>query len=224
MARYITGAQGAASRAASLTHRLLAFSRRQTLDPVPTNPNRLIAGMEDLIRRTVGPTIAVETVLAVRVWRTLCDPNQLESSVLNLSINARDVMPGGGKLTIETANVWLDAPAARERDIPSGQYVAVSVTDTGVGMPVDVIARAFDPFFTTKPIGMGTGLGLSMVYGFARQSQGQARIYSEPGQGTTVRLYLPRHNAEEPKERGGGQSPIGAYPDCGDRDRIDRGR
>jgi signal transduction histidine kinase len=208
VARYITGAQGAASRAASLTHRLLAFSRRQTLDPVPTNPNRLIAGMEDLIRRTVGPTIAVETVLAVPIWRTLCDPNQLESSLLNLSINARDAMPDGGKLTIETANVWLDAPAAQERDIPSGPYVSVSVTDTGVGMPADIIVRAFDPFFTTKPIGMGTGLGLSMVYGFARQSQGQARIYSEPGQGTTVRIYLPRHNAEEAKERGAGKARL----------------
>ncbi|WP_428483580.1 ATP-binding protein [Rhodopila sp.] len=197
MDRYITAAQGAASRAASLTHRLLAFSRRQTLDPVPTNPNRLITGMEDLIRRTAGPAIFVETVLAVGLWTTLCDPNQLENAVLNLSINARDAMPDGGKLTIETANVWLDERAAHERDMAAGQYIVVCVTDTGTGMPPDVVGRAFDPFFTTKPIGMGTGLGLSMIYGFARQSGGQARIYSEPGQGTTVRVFLPRHAAAE---------------------------
>ena len=197
VARYVTAAQGAASRAAALTHRLLAFSRRQTLDPVPTNPNRLVAGMEEMIRRTVGPAITLETVLAGGLWPTLCDPHQLENAVLNLSINARDAMPDGGRLTIETANTWLDEPGARERDMAPGQYVAVCVSDTGTGMPPGVIARAFDPFFTTKPIGMGTGLGLSMIYGFAKQSGGQARIYSEVGQGTTVRLYLPRHGAEE---------------------------
>ena len=195
--RYVTAAQGAASRAAALTHRLLAFSRRQTLDPVPTNPNRLVAGMEELIRRTVGPAITLEAVLAGGLWPTLCDPHQLENAVLNLSINARDAMPDGGRLTIETANTWLDEPGARERDMQPGQYVAVCVSDTGTGMPPEVIARAFDPFFTTKPIGMGTGLGLSMIYGFAKQSGGQARIYSEIGRGTTVRLYLPRHAAEE---------------------------
>ena len=197
VARYVTAAQGAASRAAALTHRLLAFSRRQTLDPVPTNPNRLVAGMEELIRRTVGPAVTLETVLAGGLWPTLCDPHQLENAVLNLSINARDAMPDGGRLTIETANTWLDEPGARERDMQPGQYVAVCVSDTGTGMLPEVIARAFDPFFTTKPIGMGTGLGLSMIYGFAKQSGGQARIYSEVGQGTTVRLYLPRHAAEE---------------------------
>ncbi len=195
--RYIAAAQGAADRGAALTHRLLAFSRHQTLKPAPTNVNRLIAEMQELIRRTMGPAIIAETVLAADLWPTLCDPNQLENAVLNLSINARDAMPNGGRLTTETANVRLDETAARERDMAAGEYVAVCVTDTGVGMPPEVVARAFDPFFTTKPIGMGTGLGLSMIYGFARQSGGQARIDSEPGRGTTVRLYLPRHLAEE---------------------------
>jgi len=191
--RYITSAQGATSRAAALTHRLLAFARRQTLDPKPTDANRLISTMEDLVQRTVGPQVKVETVLAIGLWPTLCDPNQLESALLNLCINARDAMPEGGRLTIETANTWLDDRGARERDMEPGQYVAVSVTDTGTGMPPDVLARAFDPFYTTKPVGEGTGLGLSMVYGFARQSSGQVRLYSEIGEGTTVRLYLPRH-------------------------------
>jgi PAS domain S-box-containing protein len=198
--RYIAAAQGAADRAAALTHRLLAFSRRQTLDPKPTQPNRLIQGMEELIRRTTGPAIDVETVLAVGLWPTLCDPHQLENAILNLAINARDAMPDGGRLTIETANAWVDERAARERDMAPGQYVAVCVTDTGTGMPPDVVARAFDPFFTTKPIGQGTGLGLSMIYGFARQSGGHARIYSEVGQGTTMRLYLPRHRGEAVEE------------------------
>ena len=199
--RYIVAAQGAAKRATALTHRLLAFSRRQTLDPKPTDVNRLVAGMEDLIRRTVGPEIAVETVASGGLWNTLVDPSQLENALLNLSINARDAMPGGGKLTIETANRWLDARAARERDLGPGQYVALCVSDNGAGMSTDTAARAFDPFFTTKPIGMGTGLGLSMVYGFVRQSGGQARIYSEVGRGTMVCLYLPRHIGEaEPAE------------------------
>jgi len=192
--RYIVVAQGAAKRAAALTHRLLAFSRRQTLDPKPTSVNRLMAGMEELVRRTVGPAITVEVVAAGGLWATLIDPGQLENALLNLCINARDAMPDGGRLTIETGNRWLDQRAARERDLAPGQYVSLCVSDTGVGMTPDVIARAFDPFFTTKPIGMGTGLGLSMVYGFARQSGGQARIYSEPGQGAMVCLYLPRHH------------------------------
>jgi PAS domain S-box-containing protein len=191
--RYIAAAEGAASRAAALTHRLLAFARRQTLDPKPTDPNRLVGGIEELVQRTVGPEIKVETVRAIGVWPVLCDPNQLESALLNLCINARDAMPGGGRLTIETANSWLDERGARERDMQPGQYVAICITDTGTGMPPEVIARAFDPFFTTKPLGQGTGLGLSMVYGFARQTGGQVRIYSEVGTGTTVRLYLPRH-------------------------------
>jgi len=194
--RYLTAAQGAVKRAASLTHRLLAFSRRQTLDPKPTNVNRLLSELEELVRRTVGPSIDVEVVGASGLWPTLIDQNQLENAVLNLCVNARDAMPTGGKLTIETANKWLDDRAARKHDLPIGQYVSVCVTDTGVGMAPDVIAKAFDPFFTTKPIGEGTGLGLSMVYGFARQSGGQVRIYSEVGQGTTMCLYLPRHMGE----------------------------
>ena len=194
--RYISAAQGAAFRAAALTHRLLAFARRQPLDPKPTNANKLIADMEELVQRTVGPGVTVETVLGIGLWPTLCDPNQLENAILNLCINARDAMPNGGRLTIETANSWIDERGARERDMEPGQYVAICVTDTGTGMPPEVLARAFDPFFTTKPTGQGTGLGLSMIYGFTRQSSGQVRIYSEVGAGTTVRLYLPRHRGE----------------------------
>ena len=194
--RYLVAAQGAVKRASALTHRLLAFSRRQTLDPKPTNVNRLLSDLEDLIRRTVGPSVDVEVVGASGLWPTLVDPNQLENSVLNLCINARDAMPDGGKLTIETTNKWIDERAARQHDLPVGQYVSVCVTDTGTGMTPDIIAKAFDPFFTTKPIGEGTGLGLSMIYGFARQSGGQVRIYSELGEGTTMCLYLPRHTDE----------------------------
>ena len=194
--RYVAAAQGAAKRAASLTHRLLAFSRRQTLDAKPTDVNRLVSGMEELVRRTVGPQITLEVVTAPGLWSALIDASQLESALLNLCINARDAMPDGGRITIETANKWLDDRAARERDVPPGQYLSLSVTDTGSGMTPDVIARAFDPFFTTKPLGQGTGLGLSMVYGFARQSGGQVRIYSEVGQGTTVGLYFPRHYSD----------------------------
>jgi PAS domain S-box-containing protein len=195
--RYMAAAQGAAQRAAALTHRLLAFSRQQTLDPKSTDINRLVAGMQDLIQRTVGPAIAVEAVGAGGLWNTLVDPGQLENALLNLSINARDAMPHGGKITIETCNCWLDERSARERELPPGQYVSMCVSDTGTGMPPEVIARAFDPFFTTKPIGQGTGLGLSMVYGFARQSGGQVRIYSEVDQGTMVCLYLPRHRGAD---------------------------
>jgi PAS domain S-box-containing protein len=191
--RFIGAAVESANRAASLTQRLLAFSRRQTLDPKPTDANRLIAGMEDLINRTMSPNIAVEVVGAAGLWLTMVDAPQLESAVLNLAINARDAMPRGGKLIIETANKWLDDRAAQERDVPPGQYVSVCVTDSGVGMPPDVVARAFDPFFTTKPMGQGTGLGLSMIYGFVRQSGGQVRIYTEVGKGTTMCLYLPRY-------------------------------
>ncbi|KQM67743.1 hypothetical protein ASE75_02190 [Sphingomonas sp. Leaf17] len=192
--RYSLAAQGAARRAAALTHRLLAFSRRQTLDPRPTDVNRLIAGLEDMVRRTVGPQVTVEVVAAGGLWPTLVDPNQLENALLNLCINARDAMPGGGRLTIETANRWLDERGALGRELPPGQYVSICVSDTGTGMTPDVIAKAFDPFFTTKPIGLGTGLGLSMIYGFARQSGGQVRIYSEVGEGSNICVYLPRHN------------------------------
>ena len=194
--RYVDAAQGAAKRAAALTQRLLAFSRRQTLDPKAINVNRLITDLEELIRRTVGPQIEMEVVGAGGLWTTLIDPNQLENALLNLCINARDAMPDGGKLTIETANKWLDERAARERELTPGQYVSLCVTDTGTGMTPEVIARAFDPFFTTKPLGSGTGLGLSMIYGFVRQSGGQVRIYSEVGSGTTMCLYLPRHQGE----------------------------
>ncbi len=199
--RFISGAVTSANRAAALTHRLLAFSRRQPLDPKPINPNPLVGSMEDLLRRTLGANIALEMVLAGGLWPTSCDSNQLESAILNLAINARDSMPDGGTLTIETCNSHLDGPyAKRASDILPGQYVCIAVTDTGTGMSPDVIDRAFDPFFTTKPIGEGTGLGLSMIYGFARQSGGYAKIYSEVGSGTTIKLYLPRHDGEVQKE------------------------
>ncbi len=191
--RYISNAQDAARRAAALTQRLLAFARRQTLDPKPIDANALVAGMEDLIRRTVGPAIEVEVVGAGGLWLTRVDPSQLENALLNLTINARDAMPHGGCITIETANKWLDDHAARERELPPGQYITLCVTDTGTGMTPEVIKQAFDPFFTTKPLGQGTGLGLSMIHGFVRQSGGQVRIYSEIGQGTTMCMYLPRY-------------------------------
>jgi PAS domain S-box-containing protein len=192
--RYITGARDSARRAAALTQRLLAFSRRQTLDPKPVNLNRLVSGMEELIRRSVGPSVEVEVVGAGGLWTTCLDVSQLESALLNLCINARDAMaPNGGHLTIETANKWLDERAASDRDLTPGQYVSLCVTDTGTGMTQNVMERAFDPFFTTKPVGQGTGLGLSMTYGFVRQSGGQVRIYSELGSGTTMCLYFPRH-------------------------------
>jgi PAS domain S-box-containing protein len=211
--RYVTAAQGAVRRATALTHRLLAFSRRQTLDPRPTDLNRLVTGMDDLIRRTVGPEIKVEVVAAAGLWPSLVDPNQLENALLNLCINARDAMPEGGRLTIETANRWLDERAAREREIPPGQYISMCVSDSGTGMTDEVKQRAFDPFFTTKPIGQGTGLGLSMIYGFARQSGGQVRIYSEVGEGTMVCIYLPRHlGADLPEEASA--SPV-ASPESG---------
>lgn len=191
--RFITGAQTSAQRAAALTQRLLAFSRRQTLDPKPTDVNRLVFGMEDLIRRTVGPAIKVEVVGAGGLWTAKVDAVQLESALLNLAINARDAMPEGGRLTIETANKWLDDRAAQARDLAPGQYLSICVTDSGTGIPKDVVERIFDPFFTTKPIGQGTGLGLSMIHGFVRQSGGQVRVYTEADHGTTMCLYLPRH-------------------------------
>jgi PAS domain S-box-containing protein len=195
--RFVSGASTAAGRAAALTHRLLAFSRRQPLDPRAVQANRLIASMEDLLRRTIGERINIELVLAGGLWPTKCDPHQLESSILNLAINARDAMPEGGQLVIETCNAHLDrAYAAQQRGVRPGQYVCVSVSDTGMGMDADTIAKAFEPFFTTKPIGQGTGLGLSMIYGFAQQSEGYAKIYSEVGKGTCFKLYLPRYRGE----------------------------
>ena len=174
--RFVNAAQGAGRRAASLTQRLLAFSRRQTLDPKPTDVNRLITGIEELLRRTVGGAAQIEVIGAVGLWVASIDAGQLESALLNLCINARDAMPEGGRITIETANKWLDERAAKERELPPGQYISVCVTDTGSGMSAETIVRAFEPFYTTKPIGQGTGLGLSMIYGFARQSGKSASI------------------------------------------------
>lgn len=191
--KYMEIAQDAAKRAAALTHRLLAFSRRQTLDPRPTEVNALIAGMSELIQRTVGPSIRLKTVIAADLWPALVDASQLENALLNLCINARDAMPDGGRIIVETANRTLDAEAARALDMPAGQYLCLCVTDTGTGMSADVIAKAFDPFFTTKPLGQGTGLGLSMIYGFTKQSGGQVRVQSQVGQGTEMCIYLPRY-------------------------------
>ncbi len=194
--KYILAAQSAAKRAAALTHRLLAFSRRQTLDPRPLDVNLLVEGMTELIQRTVGPSILVETVSAPDLWPASVDASQLENAILNLCINSRDAMPDGGRIIIETANQWLDAEAALANDLPAGEYLSLTVTDTGTGMAPGVIAKAFDPFFTTKPIGEGTGLGLSMIYGFAKQSGGQVRISSELGKGTSMCIHLPRYHGE----------------------------
>jgi PAS domain S-box-containing protein len=194
--RFISAAQGAGRRAASLTQRLLAFSRRQTLDPRPTEVHSLIRGMEELLRRTVGPDAEIVVADAPGLWPAMIDGTQLESALLNLCINARDAMPGGGRMTIEASNKRLDQRAALRHDMEPGEYLSVCVTDTGTGMDSQTIERAFEPFFTTKPLGQGTGLGLSMVYGFARQSGGQVRIYSEPGMGTTVCIYLPRYHGD----------------------------
>ena len=192
-ARAVDYAMRGAERAASLTQRLLAFSRRQPLDPTPVDVGRLVTGMSELLRRSLGEQIAIETVLAGGLWRVLVDANQLEVSILNLAVNARDAMPDGGKLTIETANTMLDESyAAQQSEVVPGQYVVVSITDSGSGMSREVQARAFEPFYTTKDIGQGTGLGLSQVYGFVKQSGGHVKLYSEPGMGTTVKLYLPR--------------------------------
>lgn len=202
-ARYIDAALASADRAAALTHRLLAFARRQSLDPKVVDANRLITSMEDLLRRTVGPGIQVDMGLAEGLWSTLCDPHQIENALLNLCINARDAMPDGGKLTIETFNTQLSvSDIAAQPEVEPGQYVLLCVSDTGCGMPPDVVERAFEPFFTTKPLGQGTGLGLSMIYGFVRQSHGLARIDSEEGVGTTVKLYLPRYVGESKGQEG----------------------
>jgi PAS domain S-box-containing protein len=194
--RYLTVAQGAVQRAASLTHRLLAFSRRQTLAPLPTDVNALISGLEELISRTVGPAIDIQVRAGNDLWTALIDPAQLENTLLNLCINARDAMPEGGSVIIETSNERLEQGAELDQDLAAGEYLKISVSDTGCGMSAQVIARAFEPFFTTKPVGAGTGLGLSMIYGFARQSGGQIRIRSELNQGTTVCLHLPRHRLQ----------------------------
>jgi signal transduction histidine kinase len=185
-------------RAATLTQRLLAFSRRQPLDPKPLDPNRLVSGMSELLRRSLGESISIETVLAGGMWRTFADANELENALLNLAVNARDAMPDGGKLTIETANCYIDETyAAAHEEVTPGQYVMIAVSDTGTGMPKDIADRAFEPFFTTKDTGHGTGLGLSQVYGFVKQSGGHVKIYSEDGEGTTVKIYLPRLTDEQ---------------------------
>jgi signal transduction histidine kinase len=191
--RYLDGAAEAAERAATLTRRLLAFSRQQPLAPEQIDANKMVSDMSELLRRTLGETVQLETVLAGGLWRIHADPSQLENSIINLAVNARDAMPEDGKITIETANVHLDDRYAAEHAVRAGQYVLVAVTDTGVGMSQEVVDKAFDPFFTTKGVGKGTGLGLSQVYGFVKQSDGHIKIYSEPGHGTIVKLYLPRH-------------------------------
>ena len=194
----VARAIAASERGAALTARLLAFSRRQALEPKVVDLNKLVAGTTELLRRTLGETIEVETVTAGGLWRCKVDPAQVESVLLNLALNARDAMPGGGKLTIETANARLDDDyAAAHAEVTPGQYVMLAVTDNGTGMPAEVAERAFEPFFTTKDAGHGTGLGLSMIYGFVKQSEGHVKIYSEVGHGTTVRVYLPRSRAQE---------------------------
>jgi signal transduction histidine kinase/ActR/RegA family two-component response regulator len=192
--RFIETGMDAARRAATLTQRLLAFSRQQPLAPTGLDPNKLVADMSELLRRTLGPGVAIESVLAGGLWRIFADQAQLESVIVNLCVNARDAMPEGGQLTIETANAFLDDTYARDNaDVAAGQYVLIAISDTGTGMTPDVLRRAFDPFFTTKEVGRGTGLGLSQVYGFVKQSGGHIKIYSEPAQGTSVKIYLPRY-------------------------------
>jgi PAS domain S-box-containing protein len=187
----------AADHGAELTRRLLAFSRKQALAPALTDINRLVSGMSELLRRTLGEAVTVETVMAGALWPAFVDPNQVESALLNLAVNARDAMPQGGRLTIETGNAFLEEDYARRHgDIPVGQYVFIAVSDTGSGMPADVLKHAFEPFYTTKAVGSGTGLGLSQVYGFVRQSGGHVELYSEVGRGTTAKLYFPRPDME----------------------------
>jgi PAS domain S-box-containing protein len=206
---FIGGAMAAANRAAALTHRLLAFSRRQPLDPKPVCANPLIAAMEDLLRRSLGEQIALHLRLAADLWLTLCDPHQLENAVLNLAINGRDAMQDGGTLTIETFNCELDEGSPWwSRDMRPGAYVCVGVTDTGIGMSPETIEKAFEPFFTTKPIGQGTGLGLSMIYGFIRQSEGYTKIFSALGRGTSLKLFLPRYSGELAAEAPGDAGPV----------------
>jgi len=192
---FLKAAIDGAMRGGALTQRLLAFARKQVLEPRALDINKLVSGMADLVRRTLGEIVQTEVILAGGLWRVHADAHQLETVILNLVVNARDAMPEGGKLTIETANTHLDEGyVGRHLDIPPGQYVLLCVSDTGTGMPPEVLAKAFDPFFTTKAAGRGTGLGLSQVYGFVRQSGGHVKIYSEPGQGANVKIYLPRYH------------------------------
>ncbi|HEX2136257.1 MAG TPA: ATP-binding protein [Microvirga sp.] len=214
LVRNVENAIEGANRAAQLTHRLLAFSRQSPLQPEIVDANKIVAGMSDLLRRTLGETISIETVLAGGLWRTEVDPNQLENALLNLAVNARDAMPDGGKLTIETANTYLDEAyaAGTNGEVKAGQYVLVSISDSGTGMTPEVQTKVFEPFFTTKPVGKGTGLGLAQVYGFMRQSGGHAAIYSEPGQGTTVKLYFPRVAGARERQHRSADAPIAPRP------------
>ena len=204
LTKYAEGALEGASRGARLTQQLLAFSRQAPLAPVPLDPNKLVAGMSELLRRALGEHIRFETVIAGGIWNIHADKTQLETAILNLAVNARDAMPDGGTLTIETGNAHLDDAYVRAQQGTStnaaGQYVVIAVSDSGTGMTAEVTAKAFDPFFTTKPVGQGTGLGLSQVYGFVKQSRGHVKIYSEVGHGSTVKLYLPRYMGEQGKE------------------------
>jgi signal transduction histidine kinase/CheY-like chemotaxis protein len=216
----IDSALEGAGRAAQLTARLLAFSRQQPLEPRVLDVNKLVGGMSELLRRTIGENVRVETVLAGGLWRTFADPAQLENAIVNLCVNARDAMPDGGKLTLETTNAHLDDSYATQHDeVLAGQYVMISVSDTGTGMPPEVIERAFDPFYTTKGAGRGTGLGLSQVHGFVKQSRGHVKIYSEPGVGTTIKIYLPR-NVGEVEAPDAHARPVGELPHATDGEII----
>jgi CheY-like chemotaxis protein len=195
--KYIDAASEGARRAAVLTSRLLAFSRQQALTPDVLDTNKIVAGMSELLQRTLGESIRVETVLAAGLWKTFADSAQIENAIVNLAVNARDAMAEGGRLTIETGNVFLDDNYGGRHDAKPGQYVLLAITDTGSGMPQAVVDKAFDPFFTTKGVGLGTGLGLSQVFGFVKQSNGHIKIYSEVGQGTTIKIYLPRYYGKE---------------------------
>ena len=207
--QFVDAARQTVGRAAALTHRLLAFARRQALQPRAVEPNDLVNGIADLIRQTMGPGIVVELCMGDGIWTVLCDPNQLENVLLNLAINARDAMPRGGTLVVGTRDVSLsDADVAGYEEARPGDYVEISVADTGTGMDEATRGRAFEPFFTTKPLGQGTGLGLSQLYGFMRQSEGIVRLDSAPGQGTAIRLYLSRHQPA----RSHGDAPAKADP------------
>lgn len=205
--RFVEGAMDAANRAAALTQRLLAFSRQQPLAPEVVQVNKMIAGMSDLLDRAIGETIAIEVVPAAGLWKVRADVAQLESAILNLAVNARDAMPNGGKLTIETMNASIDEKYARDYALAPGQFVLVAITDTGAGIAPEIVEKVFEPFFTTKEVGKGSGLGLSQVYGFVRQSGGHVKIYSEQGFGTTVKIYLPRYRGEVSASKPGASSP-----------------
>ncbi|MET0245724.1 MAG: ATP-binding protein [Sphingomonas sp.] len=208
VSRYLVSAMDGATRAAALTQRLLAFSRQSPLDPEPIDLGALIAGLTEMLERTLGERVRLKTSLGNGLWQVHADSNQLESVIVNLAVNARDAMPDGGTLTVEGGNAHLDEAYARAEDVPEGQYVLLAITDTGIGMSPDVVAKAFDPFFTTKTVGKGTGLGLSQVFGFVRQSGGHVKILSEPGRGTTVKIFLPRYLGDAPvvtRQRASGQ-------------------